>query len=51
MYTMQILFDHSLDLYGGNCVSDFLMRPYFSLYAKNQETFKKKTVNINFESA
>ena len=23
MYTVQILFAHSLDLYGGNCVSDF----------------------------
>ena len=23
MYTVQILFDHSLALYGGNCVSDF----------------------------
>ena len=26
MYTVQILFAHSLDLYGGNCVSDLLFR-------------------------
>ena len=42
MYTVQILFDHSLDLYGGNCVSDFLFSSYFLFYAKNWETFGKK---------
>ena len=40
MYTVQILFEHSLDLYGGNCVSDFLFRSWFLFYAKNRETLK-----------
>ena len=49
MYTVQIMFAFSQDLYGGNCVSDFLFRSYFLFYAKNRETFKK-IVNIIFES-
>ena len=38
MYTVLILFAHSLDPYGGNCVSDFLFRSSFLFYAKNRET-------------
>ena len=41
MYTVQIRCVHSCDLYGGNCVSDFLFRSYFLFYTKNQKTFKK----------
>ena len=41
MYTVQILFDHSVDLYGGNCVSDFCFRSLFLFYAKKRETFQK----------
>ena len=41
MYTVQILFARSLDLYGGNYVSDFLFRSQFLSYGKNQETFKQ----------
>ena len=35
MYTVQILFDHSLDLYG------FFRPIWFLFYANNQETLTK----------
>ena len=49
MYTVQIMFARSLDLYGGNCVSDFLFRSLgIYLMPKIGKHFKK-IVNIIFE--
>ena len=41
----QVLFAHSLDLYGRNSVSDLLLRSQFCFYAKHRETFKNNCVH------
>ena len=49
MYTVKILFDDSLDLYGGNCLSFFYLGLSFYFMPKIGKHLKK-IVNINFES-